>query len=962
MAQGQEIYVYDIPAIPDCTHHSLVTLCGGNVREHIFRGCEHLLRMIANFKEDQIALAIRFIFKPETDKGIQQRLKLQLAVKIGEGVSKDTAKQLVKQLVDSGPLIEFYEFEENKGPQSKAKGPKKEYLLDCDFPAVCEVVRQEETVKPLVSKEQNPGRIPTVYYSLYPFEARPDNDYLMIDTLLSKMEDPCIVEMLVCPVNQKDDLEGQYKYITRLRSVNEYGDDSSVNSQAENIFENEEDYQQRPTMLAIERKRDPMADDIAQEHYEFYRKLRQPQLLFNIKAFAMNQENALMLASAVAECGFSGGKYNLVSYNKNDSSEMAKWLDDSCKNSQQMDISLQAMYPGVWNADLPKGYWRMSRLCRMASVDELKGIIRLPVGGHGSPRCIRKTTDPKAGTNQKSILIGDDLESKDTDERKFSDLSNLSTLFNCAKPTNLESRLPLKTLTKHMFVAGVPGSGKTTAVYNMLVQLFRHGKPFLVIETAKTEYRILKTLQNHPDKTIKEMARQLRIYSPGNDMVSPFRFNPLFFPKGIMFDEHTSQMLSCFEAAMPMGGPLQALIAEAVEEVYKYRKDGDFPRMNDLAEAAGRIMEKKKYEGEIKSNLQAAIEVRLGMLTRQAMGRIFQCQNCIPSIKELLEYPTIIEMDYLSQNHACLLTLFLLAAIREQIKIDPNRRHKDLHHVTVIEEAHNIVGRTGSAKASEEIADPKAFAAQYISRMLAELRALGEGIIIADQLPSAVAPEVVKNTGTKLAHRLVSNEDREDLGGAMLLGGTEIEEIARLKPGEAYFYTESLHLPRRVRCLNANKYLKLTDYIDAASLVSIITEEAWFINNKENRMSVLNETLSATLDDVQDATIDHEVNLEDLLNRYEEITDERQYESGDVFEKKCHLLKEDVAYHEAAVGETIEIFDARFYGLNSFSRNSSDGLTEADKLLFNCWNEEIRPKLIELTKGFYTIESNLSKM
>ena len=959
MAQGQEIYVYDIPAIPDCTHHSLVTLCGGNVREHIFRGCEHLLRMIANFKEDQIALAIRFIFKPETNKGIQQRLKLQLAVKIGEGVSKDTAKQLVKQLVDSGPLIEFYKIQEVKVPQDKVINPQGEYLLDYDFPAVCEVVRQEETVKPLVSKEQNPGRIPTVYYSLSPFEARPDNDYLMIDTLLSKMEDPCIVEMLVCPVNQKDDLDGQYKYITRLRSVNEYGDDSSVNSQAENIFDDEEDYQQRPTMLAIERKRDPMADDIAQEHHEFYRKLRQPQLLFNIKAFAMNQENALMLASAVAECGFSGGKYNLVSYNKKDSPEMAKWLDDSCKNSQQMDISLQAMYPGVWNADLPKGYWRMSRLCRMASVDELKGIIRLPVGGHGSPRCIRKSTDPKAGTNQKSILIGDDLESKDTDERKFSNLSNLSTLFNCAKPTNLESRLPLTTLTKHMFVAGVPGSGKTTAVYNMLVQLFNYGKPFLVIETAKTEYRVLKTLQNHPDKTIKEMARQLRVYSPGNDMVSPFRFNPLSFPEGIMVDEHTSQMLSCFEAAMPMGGPLQALIAEAVEEVYKYRKDGDFPRMNDLAEAAGRIMEKKKYEGEIKSNLQAAIEVRLGMLTRQAMGRIFQCQNCIPSIKELLEYPTIIEMDYLSQDHACLLTLFLLAAIREQIKIDPNRRHKDLHHVTVIEEAHNIVGRTGSAKASEEIADPKAFAAQYISRMLAELRALGEGIIIADQLPSAVAPEVVKNTGTKLAHRLVSNEDREDLGGAMLLGGTEIEEIARLKPGEAYFYTEGLHLPRRVRCLDANKYLKLTDYIDAASLVSVITEEDWFDDNKKNRMSALRQTLSKALEMARSAAVKYDADSCALQRQYEKIVAGKQYEDKDEFKEKSDKLKEESASNGTSVNETIDTFDACFDTLRAFSQNSRDGLTKVAEICFNRWSEEVRPHLIRLAKDFYTIESNL---
>jgi hypothetical protein len=442
-------------------------------------------------------------------------------------------------------------------------------------------------------------------------------------------------------------------------------------------------------------------------------------------------------------------------------------------------------------------------------------------------------------------------------------------------------------------------------------------------------------------------------------MISPFRFNPLFFPEGITLDEHIGQILSCFEAAMPMGGPLQALIAEAVEEVYRYRGEGDFPQMTDLLEAAAKIMETKKYEGEIRSNIQAAIEVRLGMLTRRAMGRIFQCETCIPSIKELLEYPTIIEMDYLSQDHACLLTLFLLSAIREQIKIDPNRRHRDLHHVTVVEEAHNIVGRTGSAKASEEIADPKAFAAQYISRMLAELRALGEGIIIADQLPSAVAPEVVKNTGTKLAHRLVSNEDREDLGGAMLLGGTEIEEIARLKPGEAYFYTEGLHLPRRVRCLNANAYLELSDFIDAGSLASVITKEEWFNNNKNDRRLSFSEAVRRAEQDAGDAFKRHESDLNRLKKRHEDIIDEKEYKSEEEFGKEKDKFKQDCDSCAVSVGETFDTFSARFEALRTLSNSSNDGLSVSAKNAFKKWDEKFQPSLIELQKGFYTVKDNL---
>ena len=93
-----------------------------------------------------------------------------------------------------------------------------------------------------------------------------------------------------------------------------------------------------------------------------------------------------------------------------------------------------------------------------------------------------------------------------------------------------------------------------------------------------------------------------------------------------------------------------------------------------------------------------------------------------------------------------------------------------------------------------------------------------------------MARDVVKNTGTKLAHRLVSNEDREDLGGAMLMGGAEIQEIARLSPGEAYLYTEGLYRPRRVRCLHSNAYLGLEDKETpiGAELLPYVEKEAWF--------------------------------------------------------------------------------------------------------------------------------------
>jgi len=779
----------------------------------------------------------------------------------------------------------------------------------------------------------------------------------MLDTLLSKLDHPCVLEMLVAPVDQALDLKSQYECITRLLSINQYGDDTTIDITDIDPFDKQVTEQQ--TVLPVERKRDPMADDIAREHQELYRTLRQPQLLFHVKAFAMNQENALMLASAVAESGFGAGKYQLLPYSNTDRGKSKSLLDDSLKGSHNMTVSLQAMSPAIWDEDCTREYRDMARLCRMATVDELKGLVRLPVGGHGSPRCIRKSTDPKPGEqDEKSILIGDDLESGRPDKRCYPEV--LSEMFSGNSPANLEARLSFNKLTKHMFVAGVPGSGKTTAIYNLLVQLYREKIPFLVIEPAKTEYRILKTLQSHSDPMIKELTRKLRIYSPGNDNVSPFRFNPLYFPKGITLDEHIGQVLACFDAAMPMGGPLQALIAEAVEEVYKGYDEKHFPRMTDLLASAQRTMKDKEYEGEVKSNLQAAIEVRLGLLTRRAMGRIFHCQASVPSVEELLANPTIIEMDYLSQDHACLLTLFLLSSIREYLKIDPTRLAKGLHHVTVIEEAHNIVGRTGRALASEEIADPKAFAAQYVSRMLAELRALGEGIIIADQLPSAVAPEVVKNTGTKLAHRLVSNDDREDLGGAMLLDAMEMEEIARLDVGEAYFYTEGLHRPRRVRCLDAHEYLNLGDYPDSSSLVSYIADEDWFFPKRQHYRTIeLSREVSQTLKQARDLITAEEGTSWDLSSKCGRLSQVGQVEGKEAFTTQYRQLRDQVISHRTTVENALREAEKYFSMIAGIDHVYSVKFARSIEDQVRDWQQTVKPDFLKLQQQYCTIQSQI---
>ena len=87
------ILTYDLRDIPDCSHHRLLMMCRGNVRERIFLGFEQLLRMVSAFRESQLAIALRYRFDPLADSGSQNRLRLQLALKFEEARSMEVARR-----------------------------------------------------------------------------------------------------------------------------------------------------------------------------------------------------------------------------------------------------------------------------------------------------------------------------------------------------------------------------------------------------------------------------------------------------------------------------------------------------------------------------------------------------------------------------------------------------------------------------------------------------------------------------------------------------------------------------------------------------------------------------------------------------------------------------------------------------------------------------------------------------
>jgi len=355
--------------------------------------------------------------------------------------------------------------------------------------------------------------------------------------------------------------------------------------------------------------------------------------------------------------------------------------------------------------------------------------------------------------------------------------------------------LPIQNFTKHALVVGVPGSGKTNTLMQLAYNLYKNNSiPFLILEPAKREYRGLLNLSS-----------DISLFTPGRNTLqtedNPLRLeiNPFEFPKGYPLEEHINNLMAIFEGAFPIFAPMPALIERALITIYQ--KNGwvenainngytQYPKMEEFVEALQDEVDKADYGDEIKGNLKAALSMRFERLTKRALGEVFNVRSSTFTPEEWIEYPIIIELESLGSNNANFLTLLLLTLIRETLSL---RASKNLKHMLFIEEAHNIIAHTAISDSEE--GNPKIAATAYIVKLLAEVRALGQGIVIADQLPTALAPEVVKNTSLKICHRLVSPDDRAEIGQAMSASDIQMERVSTMLPGEALINFEGLLKP-----------------------------------------------------------------------------------------------------------------------------------------------------------------------
>ena len=355
---------------------------------------------------------------------------------------------------------------------------------------------------------------------------------------------------------------------------------------------------------------------------------------------------------------------------------------------------------------------------------------------------------------------------------------------------NHEEKIPVflqrKSLASHTFITGSTGSGKSNTVYQMLAEAYKNGIPFLVIEPAKGEYK--DVFSDYDD---------ISVYGTNPRKTPLLRINPFSFPDDVHVLEHIDRLVEIFNVCWPMYAAMPAVLKSAVERSYldcgwdlmssvnKY-DDHLYPCFADVARNIKEIIDTSEYDKENKGAYKGSLLTRLQSLTTGINGLIFSADELTG--KQLFDSNVIIDLSRVGASETKSLIMGMLVLKLQEYRIsEGSAMNSTLRHITVLEEAHNILRRT-SIEQPTESSNIMGKSVEMIANAIAEMRTYGEGFIIADQAPGLMDMSVIRNTNTKIIMRLPDRGDRELVGKAANLNDDQIDELAKLPCGVAAVY------------------------------------------------------------------------------------------------------------------------------------------------------------------------------
>ena len=389
---------------------------------------------------------------------------------------------------------------------------------------------------------------------------------------------------------------------------------------------------------------------------------------------------------------------------------------------------------------------------------------------------------------------------------------NIGKIFHMNHEETTDVKLSSQSLASHTFITGSTGSGKSNTIYQILNEVSSDGVKFLVIEPAKGEYK--NVFGNDDD---------VNVFGTNPKITPLLKIDPFSFPAEIHVLEHIDRLVEVFNVCWPMYAAMPAVLKNAVERAYEdcgwdlitssnQYDDSYYPSFADIARNVKQIIDSSEYDSENKGAYKGSLLTRLQSLTNGINGMIFT-NEAIPD-RQLFDENTIVDISRVGSSETKSLIMGMLVLKLQEYRMSSETvMNSRLKHITVLEEAHNILKRTSTEQVTEG-ANLIGKSVEMISNAIAEMRTYGEGFIIADQAPGLLDMASIRNTNTKIIMRLPDQSDRELVGLAASLNPDQIKELAKLPRGVAAIYQNEWIQPvlckvRKVKCEGATySYIK----------------------------------------------------------------------------------------------------------------------------------------------------------
>lgn len=621
------------------------------------------------------------------------------------------------------------------------------------------------------------SELPGWLHAVYPWEGNESCRLMSVLQLMQTLGEPCALTLALTPSEGEAEYEALHPLYASSLARLQGGSHKDALGRTEFV------------------KPGPVAEQLRSLRQDLLDKLRcEPCFAVQLRCYAPTRDAARLLADTVMAEAVSEGPH-------------ACWpLPSDLGFFEPAPDALVSLKPPA-GVGLPPA---LQRLPRVFALSEVAALFRLPVLYEGEQLDLRKETWPSLpGQGQRQVLLGHTL----TPGQDGGD------------PVHL----PLDAMVKHTLVVGVPGSGKTNTLMSLARQVWvDHQVPFLVLEPAKREYRGLLNLPG--------CAGEVLLFAPGRSAPAEWllegrfnplalRFNPFQMPLGYSVAEHRANLLHIFKSTFILFEPMPVMVEAAITQAYADLgwEDDDiatpervqrygWPTMRQFVVLVQAQAEKTDFIGENAATVKGVLKYGMGRFIEPPFAQVFDCDISSLAPEQWLQRPAIVELESLGEANANFVSLLLQTYLRETLTVQQEAEREAgvrrmpgqlLRHLLFVEEAHNLIGPSAHAIGDAK-SDPKVAATAYVVKMLAEVRALGLGIVIGDQLPSALASEVLKNTSIRICHRLSAPDDRQQMQQSMNASDMQFELMATQTSGQALVSWEGIRKPFAMQVLAAD--------------------------------------------------------------------------------------------------------------------------------------------------------------